>query len=160
MPESERTRLIATLREEYGWTSAGFVIWQRASCVCEYCGVRVLSDRLSFRANAYDHILPKSRYKNLHTEEETRYYQGSQWLLHTGREYSNLALCCTRCNTQKSSWDPNGEEALVPLDVVNITLEQRDILIERVRQYLQSRWARDEAELDIARRWAETFEPT
>jgi 5-methylcytosine-specific restriction endonuclease McrA len=119
----------------------------------------VFSGRLSFKANAHDHILPKSKYKNLYTEEETRYYQGNEWLRHTGREYSNLALSCTRCNTQKSSWDPNGEGPLVPLDVEDISLEQRAVLIERVRQYLRPRWARDEAELEIARRWAATFEP-
>lgn len=144
----------AILREGYGWTDAGIIVWSRAGCCCEYCGSSMLSDRHRYRTYHDDHILSKSKYLRMHTEEATKEYGGRDWLLQTGRSYSNIALACARCNTVKNTWDPNGRDPLLPLDVEDLPLDVRTRLVERVRTHLAASIAHDEAELDAARKWA------
>ncbi len=147
----------AILREKFGWTDAGIVVWSRAGCRCEYCGSAMLGDRQRYRTYHYDHILPKSKYRRMYSEEATLKYEGADWLHHTGRGYSNIALACARCNTTKSTWDPNGDDPVVPLDVEDLPLDARAVLIERVRTHLAPSIARDEAELAAARDWARSL---
>ena len=158
MKSTTERKLEGLLRERYGWKTVGLVVWARASCRCEYCGNSMLDDRRSLRGYSYDHILPKSRYRHLYTEEEAKSYHGKLWLEHTGRGFSNLALCCRPCNTQKNTWDPNAIAPLVSREVEDLSHDQRVELIQRVRAKLHTRWQSDEEELAMTRAWAAEVE--
>jgi hypothetical protein len=110
------------------WTLAGATIWPRAGFKCEYCDTTLVKDHGTYRwGTRYDHILPQSKYIFLFTEPST-----ATWLRFTAAEYRNIALACVFCNLAKSSWDAGS--GILDSNAVDISLDQRKVVIERVRE--------------------------
>jgi len=72
------------------WGSQDLRIWLRDQCKCAYCDEDLLAtfERAYYGYN-YDHLLPKSAYKELESNE------------------LNLVLSCCTCNKIKATCDPN-----------------------------------------------------
>jgi len=89
----------------------------------------------------YDHILPKELYRNVCNE------RGS-WLVRSASRFRNLALSCCFCNRLKG--DQDFAEGMIGRDVVDITDEQRQAVIEIIRSRLRIRSleARSRAQAD------------
>ncbi len=115
------------------WTSAGAVVWPRAGVKCEYCDASLVGDFGTYRwGTPYDHILPRSRYLNLLTDPAT-----ASWLTNTGTQYRNIALACHFCNLTKNNYDPGAD--IASRDATDLTDEQRQQLVERLRERFGSR---------------------
>jgi hypothetical protein len=75
---------------------------------------------ITYHAYCYEHLLPEERYKDLATVS---------W---------NKVLACRDCNARKGRFDPAGSD-------IPPTVESRDRLVERVRDYIRPSRIRDEA---------------
>jgi hypothetical protein len=72
------------------WGEHDLPRWLRDKCKCAYCDRDFLrSFETAYYDYTYDHLLPKSEYKELECNE------------------LNLVLCCWQCNKRKATWDPN-----------------------------------------------------
>ena len=72
------------------WGEQDLPRWLRDGCKCAYCGRDLLeSFETAYYNSAYDHLLPKSTYKALESND------------------LNLVLCCWPCNKMKATWDAN-----------------------------------------------------
>lgn len=100
--------------------------WLNSGCRCTYCDKDLLECyEAAYYDYSYDHLLPKSEYRELENEE------------------LNLVLCCWRCNKMKSTWDANTwSRSGVPQDRVYdrtkpFDFDMRSKLIKRVKEGLQ-----------------------
>jgi 5-methylcytosine-specific restriction endonuclease McrA len=99
----------------------------RARYKCEYCGFNVLSSSQAYRGRNSDHILPKVKYPALRDS------------------FANRALACRACHTSKGQFDPAPGEPKWSRKH-DLTEEERQMLIERVRAHLEpKRKKEDEA---------------
>lgn len=109
------------------WGEKDLRIWLRDSFKCAYCDKDLLQDyETAYYDYSYDHLLPKSAYKELESAVEL-----------------NLVLSCWACNKMKGTWDPNTwSRDGKPQDLIYIreskplTDETREKLIVRVREGL------------------------
>jgi hypothetical protein len=104
------------------WGEHDLPRWLRDGCKCVYCDRDLLeSYETAYYDSAYDHLLPKSAYKELESHD------------------LNLVLCCWPCNKMKASWDANkwsreGKPQDAVYDISKPFDElMRTTLIERVR---------------------------
>lgn len=104
------------------WGLGDLQIWLRDGCKCAYCDTDLLeSYETAYYAYSYDHLLPRSAYKELESHE------------------LNLVLCCWPCNKMKATWDINKwSRRGVPQDPIYDATkpfdpEMRSKLIQRVR---------------------------
>jgi 5-methylcytosine-specific restriction endonuclease McrA len=86
-------------------------VWNRDNKECQYCGITVTYNEMT-----WDHVLPKSRGGNT--------------------DWKNLVTCCKKCNTKKANKTP--EEANMRLRKKPIPLYSKlsvhENIIERLRQ--------------------------
>ena len=75
------------LEKECGWAKPIAVAFAWAGGRCEYCGCDLLHDRLGYAVGELDHLLPKSKYKDLANCSD------------------NWVLSCKLCNTIKHTLD-------------------------------------------------------
>jgi hypothetical protein len=92
--------------------------------VCAYCDLPLMStEPTSFRHGTVDHLLPKSRYRQLELDQ------------------LNIVPCCYRCNAVKGRWDPNERDPVYSQNDLDdqLTKEQRDKLKARTRDYVHKK---------------------
>ena len=100
---------------------------------CVYCGLDLLQQRQhAYHFVSFDHLLPKDKYPAL------------------AKETTNLVLSCRACNGPKRQWNPNYDPKIVVGDGP-LTDEQREQLIQRVRDYLREVNASRNAKFDRER---------
>jgi len=82
---------------------------------CEYCGIDLFTNILTYYSSDIDHILPKSKYQQLKDND------------------LNTALSCKICNQSKGRRDflKKGEDPIIMLT------ENRQELINRVKEYVK-----------------------
>jgi len=74
--------------KELGYSERDAIVFVRANGKCEYCGVDLIHDRITWDSVQFDHVIPKSK-------------EGSD-------EEQNLALSCKVCNNAKMTFYPEG----------------------------------------------------
>lgn len=128
---SELFRALKESRFGRRWEHDGYcVIYARAECRCEYCGLDLTSDLSVWTGFHLDHILPECKYDNLVTQKIYGYK-------YTGTDYLNLALTCGGCNKVKKEFDPGA--GIVNQSATDISPEQRRQLVQCARDEVQRR---------------------
>jgi hypothetical protein len=117
------------LIEEYGWEKGTAIEHCRAKGICEYCGDDLLASVKDYYSMQIDHLLPKS----LHIDHES--------------DYANYVSCCSTCNHLKGRFNPLEDDE----DAKNMLAELRSDLVERVRNYLITRYATRTAEFQAVK---------
>ncbi len=125
----EYVAIAAELRKQPSlqhWGDRDLPRWLRDKCKCSYCDRDLLeSFETAYYDTTYDHLLPKSAYKELESHD------------------LNLVLCCWPCNKMKSTWDANRwsrtgvPESPVYDGKAPFDEEMRSKLIRRVREGLE-----------------------
>ena len=101
-----------------GFSEMAANAWVKANGKCAYCGADLLQNMATYYCGVTEHILPKSKYENRENE------------------ILNAALSCIDCNQIKGQWDPNEGGKIVEGNDP-LTQDQREKLIERVKDYIQ-----------------------
>ncbi len=120
---------VKILVETLGWHKGTAEAHVRSSGKCEYCENDLLNSRLEYSCMQIDHLLPKSKYRD------------DEW------NFENWLTSCSMCNSMKGLYDPllEGESPTAMLS------SNKEILIKRVRDYLQSGLDHRESEYKVVK---------